>query len=223
MTIDLQIHTIVSAPFAENTYIVWRQGDNDALVVDPGLEPDLIFDFLTDERLTPRILLNTHGHADHIGGNSALKEAFPDAPLVIGVNDAFMLTDANANLSAPFGLPVVSPPADRMVAEGDSVEALGLTLEVLDVPGHSPGHVAFLCRLATPILFGGDVLFREGIGRYDFPGSDGRLLLKSIRTKVFPLPDDTVIYPGHGPTTTVGYEKANNPYVGARSRFQVEV
>jgi glyoxylase-like metal-dependent hydrolase (beta-lactamase superfamily II) len=210
----LHIHAIVSLPFEENTYVVRRDGRADALVIDPGLEPDLILDFLRDEGLTPAAILNTHGHADHIGGNAALKEAFPQAPLLIGINDAFLLTDANANLSAPFGMPVVSPPADRVVAEGDTVEAAGIRLEVLDVPGHSPGHVVFLYRDSPCVLFGGDVLFRGSIGRYDFPGSDGRLLAKGIRTKVFTLPPTTVVYPGHGPVTTVGEEKESNPFVG---------
>src|SRR5579871_2290402 len=115
----LNIHTLVSMPFQENTYVVWLPGRHEALVIDPGLEPDLILNFLNDQELTPAVLLNTHGHADHIGGNRALKEAFPAVPLVIGVHDAPLLTDAGLNLSAPFGLPVTSPSADQLVREGD--------------------------------------------------------------------------------------------------------
>lgn len=210
----LNIHTIVSMPFQENTYVVWLPGRREALVIDPGLEPDLILNFLGDQELTPALLLNTHGHADHIGGNRALKEAFPAAPLVIGVNDAPLLTDANLNLSAPFGLPVTSPPADQLVREGDAIRVAGLELEVVDVPGHSPGHVVFLYRAPQCLLFGGDVLFRGGIGRTDFPNSNGPLLLDGIRRKVFTLPPNTVVYPGHGPTTTVDQEKRYNPVVG---------
>src|SRR6516165_10249360 len=114
-------------PFGENTYVVWRTGQTDAVVFDPGLEPDLILDFLREQRLAVAAILNTHGHADHIGGNAALKEAFPDAPLVIGTGDRHMLSDAGANLSAPFGMPITSPPADRTVKEGDTVAAAGLT------------------------------------------------------------------------------------------------
>ena len=115
MTIPLQIRTIVSQPFAENTYVVWLSGRKDTLVIDPGLEPELILEFLNDNELTPAAILNTHGHADHIGGNETLKQSYPQAPLLIGVNDAPLLTDADANLSGPFGLPIVSPPADNVV------------------------------------------------------------------------------------------------------------
>ncbi len=213
MAAPLQLQTVVSMPFEENTYIVWLPGHDDAVVFDPGLEPEPVLDVLREQGLRVAAIVNTHGHADHIGGNAALKEAFPQAPVLIGVNDAVMLTDANANLSAPFGFAITSPPADRTVAEGDTVEAAGLVLEVLDVPGHSPGHVVYVYR-STPILvFGGDVLFRGSIGRTDFPGGSHELLLRGIRDKLFVLPDDTVIYPGHGPVTTVGYEKRTNPFL----------
>jgi len=207
------IRTVVSMPFAENTYVVWQPNRPDAVVIDPGLEPELIFDVLRDEELTVAAILNTHGHGDHIGGNAALKQAFPTAPLVIGAAEARLLTDAMANLSGLFGAAVTSPPADRLVREGDVVEAAGIRFEVLDVPGHSPGHVVFLCRTTPVLVFGGDVLFREGIGRYDFPGSDGRLLLQGIRQKLLPLPADTVVYPGHGPVTTIGHERRANPFL----------
>ena len=223
----LQIHTIVSMPFQENTYIVWRDGLTDALVIDPGLEPDAILDFLTDRQLQVVAILNTHGHSDHIAGNQAMKERFPDAPLVIGVNDAPMLTDAELNLSAAFGFSILSPPADHLVREDDILEFAGIRLEVRDIPGHSPGHVVFLSPPLTPdpsppagrgekmpiVVFGGDVLFRGSIGRTDFPGGSFDLLATGIRTKLYTLPDDTVVYPGHGPTTNVGNEKRTNPLV----------
>jgi glyoxylase-like metal-dependent hydrolase (beta-lactamase superfamily II) len=209
----LEIRTVVSMPFEENTYVVWQPGRSDCVVFDPGLEPELILDLLTGERLTVAAILNTHGHGDHIGGNEALKQAFPDAPLIIGAGDAVMLTDPYANLTAVFGLPLVSPPADGTVCEGDVVEHAGIRLEVLEVPGHSPGHVVFVHRDAPTRVFGGDVLFRGSIGRYDFPGGSGPLLLGGIRNKLFVLPDDTVVYPGHGPVTTIGHEKRTNPFL----------
>src|SRR5262245_43514310 len=188
MSTPLHIHTLVSMPFAENTYVVWLKDRRDALIIDPGLEPDLILDFLRDQGLSVATILNTHGHGDHIGGNASLKQAFPEAPLVIGVNEAPLLTDPHANLSAPFGAAVVSPPADRLVREGDVVEAADIRLEVFDVPGHSPGHIVYLYRGKPCLVFGGDVLFRGSIGRTDFPNGDGRLLVAGIRNKLLTLP-----------------------------------
>jgi glyoxylase-like metal-dependent hydrolase (beta-lactamase superfamily II) len=213
MAVQPNIRTVVSMPFEENSYLVWLPGAAEAAVFDPGLEPELILEALRDEGLTAAALLCTHGHADHIGGNAALKAAFPAAPLVIGAGDAVMLTDPDRNLSGPFGAPLVSPPADRTVSEGDVVEAAGLRFEVREAAGHSPGHVVFVLRGEPCRVFGGDVLFRGGIGRYDLPGGDGRRLLDNIRRQLFTLPDDAVVYPGHGPTTTVGHERRTNPFL----------
>lgn len=215
----LQVQAVVSMPFAENTYVVWLPQSSEAIVIDPGLQPELIFEVLERERLSVAAILNTHGHADHIGGNAAIKQAFPEAPLVIGAGEVEYLTDPGLNLSASFGYRVTSPPADLTVQDGDIVEFAGIALEVLEIPGHSLGHVAYLHRGKPYVVFGGDILFQGGIGRFDFPGSDGRLLIDGIRGKLLTLPDDTIVYPGHGPATTVGEEKRNNPYVGANPLF----
>ena len=213
MNAPFSLRTLVSMPFEENTYVAWLPGRADAVVVDPGLEPEIILDFLREEGLTPAAVLNTHGHADHIAGNGAMKQAFPAAPLIVGANDTPLLASAEQNLSAAFGFPIVSPPADRTVTEGDVVEAAGLRFEVHDVPGHSPGHVVYVFRGPPCLVFGGDVLFRGGVGRTDFPGGDARRLFDGIRTKLFTLPPDTVVYPGHGPVTTVGHERRTNPFL----------
>jgi glyoxylase-like metal-dependent hydrolase (beta-lactamase superfamily II) len=212
MPLQLNVQPIVSMPFAENTYVVWLDGRSDCVVIDPGLEPELILDFLHRKGLQVAAILNTHGHGDHIGGNQAMKDAFPDAPLIIGANEVELLTDPDLNMSAPFGWDIVSPPADRLVREGETVEAAGMVFEVLDIPGHSPGHVVFVHAGMPAQVFGGDVLFQGSIGRYDFPGSDGRKLIEGIRRKLFNLPDDTVVHPGHGPATTIGEEKRTNPF-----------
>lgn len=210
----LQIQTIVSRPFAENTYVAWPDGRADCVVVDPGAEPEAVLEFLRARGLTPAAVLNTHGHVDHIAGNADLKAAYPDAPLVIGVGDAPLLTDPGLNLSRSFGFDVVSPTADQLVREGDTVVFAGLTLDIREIPGHSPGHIVYLVRDAG-VVFGGDVLFRGSVGRTDFPGGSFETLATGIREKLYSMPDETVIYPGHGPVTKVGHEKRTNPFVGA--------
>jgi glyoxylase-like metal-dependent hydrolase (beta-lactamase superfamily II) len=214
MSTKLQIHTIVSQPFAENTYIVWLEGRRDALVVDPGLEPDAILELLRQYELIPAAILDTHGHADHIAGNEAMKRAYPAAPLVIGVNETALLADPDLNLSGPFGMPIVSPPADRTVVEGETLEYAGIPLEVREIPGHSPGHVVYVYHAQPTLILGGDVLFRESIGRTDFPDGSFKKLSDGIHRKLFTLADDSVVYPGHGPVTTIGHEKRVNPFVG---------
>lgn len=210
-----RIGTIVSPPFEENTYIAHLASRGDALIVDPGFQPERIVAYLDENDLAPAVFLNTHGHSDHIAGNAALKERWPEVPLVIGAGDAAMLCDPDLNLSGLAGLRLVSPPADRTVGDGDVVTAAGFRLEVLDIPGHSAGHVVFVWKEPTPaVVFGGDVLFAGSIGRFDFPGGNEQQLLDGIRTKLFPLPDDTLIYPGHGEPTTIGQEKRWNPFVG---------
>jgi len=219
---SLQVIAIESMPFAENSYVLWKTGRSDAIVVDPGFEPDKIVDELRRRSLRPALILNTHGHVDHIAGNAAMKQVYPEALLVIGRNDAAMLTDADLNLSGPFGVPIVSPPADRLVDEGEMVDAAGMAFEVLAIPGHSPGHVVYVHRDGEVVtVLGGDVVFAGSIGRTDFPGGDLKLLLRGIRDKMWPLPDAAVIHPGHGPATTVGAEKRDNPFCSINALREV--
>lgn len=208
------IEPIESAPFNQVAYLAWLTGGTDAIVVDPGFDTDTILSTLRRENLKLVAILNTHGHADHIAGNAALKDAYPDASLVIGRNETRLLIDADANLSAPFGMPFTSPPADRVVDDGERIEVAGFTFEVREIPGHSPGSVVFVCdQFDTPFVFGGDVLFAGSVGRTDL-GGNGPQLISGIREKLFNLPDGTLVLPGHGPPTTVGEEKRTNPFAG---------
>ncbi|WP_435007481.1 MBL fold metallo-hydrolase [Tundrisphaera lichenicola] len=212
---NYELLCVESAPFAENAYVLRRAGGSEALVVDPSFDTDPIFEFLDREGLNLSAILNTHGHADHIAGNASIKEIFPNAPLIIGRNDAPLLTDPEANLSAPFGMPLTSPPADRLVDHGERIELAGFSFEVREIPGHSPGSVVFVCLDGeSNFVLGGDVLFAGSVGRTDLAYGDGPLLFAGIRSKLFDLPDSTVVYPGHGPETTIGRERRTNPFVG---------
>jgi glyoxylase-like metal-dependent hydrolase (beta-lactamase superfamily II) len=211
---EFAIEAIESAPFGEMSYVIWRAGRDDALVIDPGFDPGAILDRLSREGRAVAAILNTHGHVDHIAGNAAMKKAFPDAPLIIGRHEAHLLGDPSANLSEGFGLPISSPPADRLVADGERLDLAGWSFEVREIPGHSPGSVVYVADgLDPPAVFGGDVLFAGSVGRTDL-GGNGPQLLSGIRAKLFNLPDATRVYPGHGPATTVGAEKRSNPFVG---------
>jgi glyoxylase-like metal-dependent hydrolase (beta-lactamase superfamily II) len=217
----LIIEVVVSQPFAENTYIAHLPGSPACVIIDPGFEPEPIFQLLAKRNLTPVAILNTHGHIDHIAGNRPLKDQYPDIPLVIGAGDAEKLSDPMGNLSGVYGFAITSPPADVLVREGDQITYGGIGLDVLETPGHSSGHVVFVFQSdeGPPIVFGGDVLFRGGVGRTDFPDGDSQQLVASIREKLFPLPDETLVLPGHGPATNVGDERRHNPFVGEAAGY----
>jgi glyoxylase-like metal-dependent hydrolase (beta-lactamase superfamily II) len=212
-TPELDIAVFVSPPFQENTYVVRRTNSTECLVFDPGFTPHEVIDHITGSSLTPVAILLTHGHSDHIGGNEALKEQWPECPIIIGRGDAPKLTDPWQNLSGQFGIPIVSPPADRLVDDNEVLELANLRLEVRNAPGHSAGHVVYVWHEGSPkIVFGGDVLFAGSIGRTDFPDGDYDQLIRSIHTRLFTLDDDTIVHSGHGPETTIGLERRDNPF-----------
>ncbi len=211
---EFRVITVVSVPFEENSYIIHLPGGTQCLVVDPGLEPERVLQRIDAEGLTPAAILNTHGHSDHIAGNTLLKQRWPDCPLCIGEADADKLADPRLNLSSMFGLAITSPPADLLLQDGQSYSAAGIDVKVLAIPGHSAGHVVYLIEQREPALaFVGDVIFAGGVGRTDFPDGDFQALADGIRQKIYNLPENTELLPGHGPPTTVGREKQGNPFV----------
>ena len=212
----LLVHRLVVSPFETNCYIVacpprslGDESTREAVIIDPGDEAHLISDAVYGCDVTVTGIVNTHGHADHIGANAALKGEF-DCPIMVHELDARFLTDPEANLSTSLGPGMVSPPADRLLKEGDEIAVGSLTLKVIHTPGHTPGGI---CLLGADVVFSGDTLFMDGIGRTDFPGGSQEQLMRSIRSKLLILPDDTLVYPGHGPSTTIAREKRENPFL----------
>ena len=212
------IERVVSPLFDQNAYVVWKSGNTAGVVIDPGFDAESLIGLIHSNHLRIEAIWLTHGHADHIIGLEKLKKEFPEAEIVIGENEKQLLGDSELNLSSALGFPVIAPEADRTVIDGEEFQSAGLTVKVLEVPGHSPGSVVYVIEnQEPPVAFVGDVIFRNSVGRADFPGGDMHLLISGIREKVFKLPENTVLYPGHGIFTTVGTERANNPYVGEGS------
>jgi len=197
-------------PFAENTYVVVGASGREAMVVDPGIDSEPVLDALRARGLRCTLIVNTHGHLDHVAGNAFFKEE-TKAPLAIHVDDLPLLEMTRAQ-GALYGLDVPdSPRPDLLLEEGKPLAFDGLTFEVLHTPGHTPGGV---CLRRGGEMLVGDTLFRGSVGRTDLPGGDWETLVASIRGKLFRLPDETRCHPGHEDETTIGQERRTNPFVG---------
>jgi hydroxyacylglutathione hydrolase len=203
-----RVVTLTNGAFAENCYLVADPDTGDAVIVDPGEEAELFRARLAHEGWTLRAIWLTHAHVDHVAGIAALRDGF--VPIYLHPADR-VLYDQYPAQAAMFGLDAAPPPPpDRVLADGDSVGVGVYAFRVLHTPGHSPGGVSLVGYGAA---FVGDTLFAGSIGRTDLPGGDLNALLASIHERLFALPDDTVVYSGHGPATTIGAEKKDNPFV----------
>lgn len=202
------------SPVQENTYILYNE-QKKAFIIDPGCyfeeERDELASFLKQTELQPIQLLNTHCHLDHVFGNKWIYETY-GLELHLHANEKQALDFAPAS-GLMWNLPFDNYNGPlHWLKEDDEIDMGDDKLTVLFTPGHAPGHVCFYCK-AQNFVIGGDVLFRESIGRTDLPGGNHQTLLNSIRTQLFVLPDETIVYSGHGPSTTIGYEKRNNPFL----------
>lgn len=213
----MHIEKLTLGPFLVNTYIVYVREAGEAVVIDPGADAEAILSALGERELRVSHIFNTHGHSDHIAANAALRSAFPQARIYVHGRDAHMLIDPRANLSLAFGFEVVSPPADVYLEGNTMVSAAGIDFRVEHVPGHSPGSVCLIPEAQSPMVFSGDTLFAGSIGRTDFPGGNAGALVAGIKEKILTLPDDTVVYTGHGDITTVLAEREGNYYVSEPS------
>ena len=204
----MKIINIPSGPLMVNSYIAWDEKSGDGFIVDPGGFNPRMEETINKEKINLKYVILTHGHGDHIGGVNIISEKY-DAKIVAAEAEAPMLKDPRANMSADFGTPV-SIVADISVKDGDTLDVGNMRLEFIMTPGHSPGGMYI--RIGT-VLFSGDTLFQASVGRTDFAGGSMPLLIKSIKEKLFVLPDDTRVFPGHMGATTIGFEKENNPFV----------
>lgn len=209
-----KVHQLTYGPFGENTYLIVDQNDN-ALVIDPGMyypeENARMFEYLNTQKITPQRLLLTHAHLDHVFGVNWFFENHKLTPEV-NASEKVVYDSAQA-VAMQYGLemkPLVVPTVG--LVPGDEISFGGSTFKILFTPGHSPGSVCFYNE-AEKYVIGGDVLFQGSIGRTDLPGGDFDTLIRSIRTELFTLPDDVIVYSGHGPLTTIGQEKISNPFL----------
>ena len=206
------IKKLVVGFLGTNCYIVGCEQTKKAFIVDPGAESSRIIEEIKKERLNPIYIINTHGHGDHIGANKNIKQEFGDLKILIHANDKDMLTDASKNLSADFAMNYVSPPADLVLNGGEIIEVGSLKLEILFTPGHTPGGISIFIKKEKTV-FTGDALFAGSVGRTDLSLSSGVDLIRAIKEKLMILDSDVVVYPGHGSDSTIGNERANNPFL----------
>ncbi|MFA5114497.1 MAG: MBL fold metallo-hydrolase [Candidatus Omnitrophota bacterium] len=204
------LETVTVGPYQVNCYILAEAPGAGAVIIDPGGNEDMIRRALSKHRLKAQAVINTHGHFDHIGCDDAF-----DVPVYIHRLDEALLKDSKLNLSYFFSEPyTVGKATIKTVGDGDCIEIGAIRLEVIATPGHSAGGICLLLnKPGDNMLFSGDTLFFHGIGRTDFPGAKEDDLIMSIKEKLLGLREDTLVYPGHGPSSTIGKEKAGNPFL----------
>jgi glyoxylase-like metal-dependent hydrolase (beta-lactamase superfamily II) len=206
----MHIKTMEVGSLCTNSYLVYCDDSKEGVIIDPGGDGDKIIQVIKDSGVEIKYILNTHGHHNHIGANKNLKD-FTGKDLLIHEKDGEMLTSPKRNFSLFLGEENCGPAADGFLKDGDVISFGSCSLKVIHLPGHTPGGVGFYAE-KEGVLFSGDTLFYGSIGRTDLPGSDYQEMTKSLE-KLMKMPDETIVYPGHGPKTSVALEKEINPFI----------
>ncbi|MBN2018814.1 MAG: MBL fold metallo-hydrolase [Sedimentisphaerales bacterium] len=209
----MKIDRLVLGEFETNCYIL-RSSEQatDCLIIDTGLDVRPLMEFLENHKANPIAMVLTHGHIDHIAGVEELRAKYPAIKVYIHKADADLLANSVSNLSFMTGDSFSTDEADHLVNEPDIIEKAGIKLQVIHTAGHTPGGICLYAE-QEGVVFVGDTLFADSVGRTDFPGGDMRRLIDNIKDKLLILPDATTVYPGHGPQTTIGREKTHNPFL----------
>ena len=206
---DMRVKTCVLGAVSTNCYLVYNEGTKKAVIVDPADNAQFILNKCNELGITPEAILLTHGHFDHIMAAEDVRRSFHIKIYASETEDA-MLSDSGLNLSGGWAGKQTSFHADVLLKDGDELELIGFRWKVIETPGHTTGSVCYYVP-EEEVVFSGDTLFCESYGRTDLPTGSSSQMVSSLLDKVFALPDDTMVYPGHGDTTTIGYEKKNNP------------
>lgn len=206
---DFRIKTCVLGPVSTNCYLVYNEATKEAVVIDPGDNGDYILNKCSELGVKPQAVLLTHGHFDHISAAPQVARAF-GIPIYASETEDSMLADTSLNLTSHFTGHSLSFHADELVHNGDELRFLGCRWNVIATPGHTSGSVCFYLP-EEAVVFAGDTLFQDSYGRTDLPTGSSRELVDSVTNRLFVLPGDTMVYPGHGEPTTIGYEAKNNP------------
>ncbi len=212
---NLRIHTVNDPVYAENGMVIYLRGSGPCWIIDPGLPPqaELMVKYVREEKLEAQAILLTHGHADHLAGVDEVRAALGPVPVYLAKEEWAALQDPMVNLSGLMGQGITLSVTDQMdLVPGETLLLDGLTWQIIDTSGHSPGGRSFYCAEVGTVIVG-DALFAGSVGRVDFPGSSGSRLIGNLRERLMSLPDETRVIPGHGPETTIGHERATNPYL----------
>ena len=209
----MKIESITCGLIMVNCYLIYNEGSTDGIVIDPGHGAETIAAWVNSKGISDILIVLTHGHFDHTNAADELGNIF-GAKILMNQADEFLLDCSGDEMARTWGYIGTKPNIDGSLEDGDDLEYGGMKLSVIHTPGHSPGSICLYCNTPEkPILISGDTLFNLGIGRTDLPGGSWRELLDNIVKKLWPLPNDTLVYPGHGPETTLGFEKQHNPFL----------